>query len=70
MKRLVFGTICPFWVAVVLSVIGCGGGSGTTVSNPNKPQGKLVDPSGNWRMTFTDTNNNSFLLPSIIEVIE
>jgi hypothetical protein len=44
-------------------MVGCGGG--TKASNPTTPQGKLVDPSGNWRMTFTDTNNNTFLLSAL-----
>src|SRR6476661_209550 len=63
MKRLIFKTICPIWLAIALLTTGCGGG--TSVSNPASPQGKPIDPSGNWRMTFTDSNNQVFLLSAL-----
>lgn len=62
MKLFIFKTICPIWLVMALLIMGCGGG--TKSSNPT-PQGKLVDPSGNWRMTFTDSNNNTFLLSAL-----
>jgi hypothetical protein len=60
MKRFIFGTICLILAA---ALVGCGGG--TSVSNPTSPQGKPIDPSGNWRMTFTDSNNQVFLLSAL-----
>ncbi len=53
-------------VLLTLAAIGCGGGSSATPkpSNPS-PQSGLVDPSGNWRMTFTDSTGNTFLLSSL-----
>ena len=61
--RSKFRTICPLLMAIILAIfVGCGGG--TKASNPTT-QGKLIDPSGNWRMTFTDTNNNTFLLSGL-----
>lgn len=64
MKRWTFGTICPIWAVALACLIGCGGsgnGNGTKTVNP---QG-LVDPSGNWKLVFTDTNNNIFLLSAL-----
>jgi hypothetical protein len=54
----------------VLAAIGCGGGSSTPPkpSNPT-PQSGLVDPSGNWRMTFTDSTGNSFLLSALFNQV-
>jgi hypothetical protein len=43
-------------------ITGCGGGS--SASNPTS-QGKPIDPSGNWRMTFTDSNSQMFLLSAL-----
>jgi hypothetical protein len=64
MKLFIFKTICPIWMTIILTIfVGCGGG--TSASNPTSPQGKPIDPSGNWRMTFTDTNNNTFLLSAL-----
>jgi hypothetical protein len=63
MRSFKLWTICPIWIVIALLAVGCGGG--TKASNPTTPQGKLVDPSGNWRMTFTDTNNNTFLLSAL-----
>jgi hypothetical protein len=60
MKRFMFGTICLILAA---ALVGCGGG--TSVSNPTSPQGKPIDPSGNWRMTFTDSNSQVFLLSAL-----
>jgi hypothetical protein len=45
--------------------VGCGGGgTGTTGGNPT-PQGKLVDPSGNWKMNFVDSTGNNFILAGL-----
>jgi hypothetical protein len=52
MKRLIFKTICSIWLAIALLISGCGGG--TSVSNPASPQGKPIDPSGNWKLVFAD----------------
>ena len=66
MRSFKFRTICLIWVVIAFALIGCGGG---TSSNPTTAQGKLVDPSGNWRMTFTDTNNNTFLLSALFNQV-
>jgi hypothetical protein len=63
MRTFNFGTICLISIAIALCAVGCGGG--TKASSPTTPNQKLVDPSGNWRMTFTDTNNNTFLLSAL-----
>jgi hypothetical protein len=61
MKAIKFGTIC----LILTALVGCGGGgAGTTGGNPT-PQGKPIDPSGNWRMTFTDSNGQMFLLSAL-----
>jgi hypothetical protein len=41
---------------------GCGGGTGSAKTASS--QG-LIDPSGNWQLRFTDTNNNLFLLSAL-----
>jgi hypothetical protein len=61
MKTIIFRTICLILAAVF--VIGCGGGS--SASNPTSPQGKPIDPSGNWKLVFADTNNSTFLLSAL-----
>jgi hypothetical protein len=63
MKLFIFKTICPIWLAIALLISGCGGG--TSASNPASPQGKPIDPSGNWRMTFVDSNGQTFLLSAL-----
>ena len=62
MRTFKLWTICLIWAGIALCV-GCGG---STKTNPTS-QGKLVDPSGNWRMTFTDTNSNTFLLSALYD---
>lgn len=66
MRVFKFKTICLISIAIALLAVGCGG---TKASNPTAPQGKLVDPSGNWRMTFTDTNSNTFLLSALFNQV-
>lgn len=61
MRRFKFGTICL--ISVGLWAVGCGGG--TTASNPTTPQGKPIDPSGNWKLVFTDNNGGTFLLSAL-----
>jgi hypothetical protein len=68
MRLFIFRTICPIWVGIALSVIGCGGG--TTTSSPTKAQGAPIDPSGNWKLVFTDTHNNTFLLSALFSQTE
>lgn len=63
MKQKYTAVLITVLIMTILAAIGCGGGTGTT-GNPNKPQG-LVDPSGNWRMAFVDSNNQMFLLSSL-----
>lgn len=43
--------------------IGCGGNT-STKTNPITAQG-LIDPSGNWKMTFTDASGNFFILSAL-----
>jgi hypothetical protein len=50
-------------LAVVTLLPGCGGK--TTGSNPTTPQGKPIDPSGNWKMVMSDTGGNVFLLSAL-----
>lgn len=59
MKTFIFGTICLILAA---ALEGCGGG--TSASNPT-PQGKPIDPSGNWKMSFVDSNSNTFFLSGL-----
>lgn len=61
MRPFKSGTICLIWIAIVLCAVGCGG---TKASNPTT-QGKLVDPSGNWKQSFTDSNGNTFILSAL-----
>jgi hypothetical protein len=62
MKAIKLGTICLILAA---ALVGCGGGgTGTTGGNPT-PQGKLVDPSGNWKQSFTDASGNTFILSAL-----
>jgi hypothetical protein len=59
MRPFIFVTIC---LILTVMLVGCGGGSTKTTTVNGQ---KLVDPSGNWKMTFTDTNNNTFLLSAL-----
>jgi hypothetical protein len=62
MKAIKLGTIC---LIVAAALVGCGGGgTGTTGGNPT-PQGKLVDPSGNWKQSFVDASGNTFILSAL-----
>jgi hypothetical protein len=62
MKVIKLGTICLILAA---ALVGCGGGgTGTTGGNPI-PQGKLVDPSGNWKQSFVDASGNTFILSAL-----
>jgi hypothetical protein len=62
MKAIKLGTICLILAAALM---GCGGGgTGTTGGNPT-PQGKLVDPSGNWKQSFVDASGNTFILSAL-----
>jgi hypothetical protein len=49
------GIVSMVATAIILAVVGCGG---TTQQKP-------IDPSGNWKLTFTDSNNNTFLLSTL-----
>jgi hypothetical protein len=48
-----------YTLTLALLLAGCGG---STSMPPGKPP---IDPSGNWVMKFSDTNNNSFLLSAL-----
>jgi hypothetical protein len=61
MRAFKSGTICLISIAIALLAVGCGG---TNASNPTT-QGKLVDPSGNWKQSFTDSNGNIFILSAL-----
>ena len=51
-------------ILIMLAAIGCGGSPKT--ASPSNPSAQgLVDPSGNWRMTFTDSNSQTFLLSAL-----
>jgi hypothetical protein len=56
-------SIAVMAVAMV-GLFGCGGSVKTTPVNPVTAQG-LIDPSGNWQLRFTDTNNSLFLLSAL-----
>lgn len=45
-------------------VAGCGGGNAGMTT-----QGKPIDPSGNWAMTFTDANNNKLLMSALFDQV-
>ena len=44
----------------LLSAFGCGGSPSTKPTNPG-----LIDPSGNWKMSFTDSGGNNFILSAL-----
>lgn len=48
-----------------MTLLGCGGGTTSTEGGNPTPQGKLVDPSGNWKQSFTDSNGNTFILSAL-----
>lgn len=60
MKKTTFVLII---IAALALAVGCGGGGGgkmpVTVGGQH-----LVDPSGNWKMSFTDTNPNDLFILS------
>src|ERR1051326_8716399 len=62
MKQIKVLTICQILMIISVGLIGCGGGSTKTTTVNGQ---KLVDPSGNWRMTFTDSNGQVFLLSAL-----
>jgi hypothetical protein len=43
--------------------VGCGGKA--TPASPIQAQGKPIDPSGNWKLVFSDSNNNQFLMSGL-----
>jgi hypothetical protein len=49
--------------------IGCGGSSAPTGKPSNPSPQNLVDPSGNWRMTFVDSNGQTFLLSALFNQV-
>lgn len=62
MKFLRFRTICPIVITIILAIfVGCGGGASKT--NPVNGQ-NLIDPSGNWKMSFTDTTPGDLFILS------
>lgn len=47
----------------LLAAIGCGG---STNPKPSPVTGQnLIDPSGNWKMNFVDSNNENFILAGL-----
>jgi hypothetical protein len=66
MRAFKSGTICLISIAIALCAVGCGGG---TSSNPTTPQGKPIDPSGNWKLSLTDTNSNTFIFSALFNQI-
>jgi hypothetical protein len=63
MKSKFFNAILFILIMPVLALtVGCGSGDGkTTVTVGGQ---SLVDPSGNWKMSFTDTNANDLFILS------
>lgn len=58
MKKMIFVLI----IMCLALTVGCGSGGG---NNPVTVGGQhLVDPSGNWKMSFTDTNANDLFILS------
>lgn len=49
----------------MLAAVGCGGSTTPKPTNPAQPQQKLVDPSGNWKMSFSDASGNAFILSAL-----
>jgi hypothetical protein len=68
MKLISFRTICPILITIILAfVVGCGGSSSKT--NPINGQ-NLIDPSGNWKMSFTDsTSGDLFILSGLFSQV-
>jgi hypothetical protein len=59
MKKPIFVLI----IMLALIAVGCGSGGS---KNPVTVSGQhLVDPSGNWKMSFADSNNNLFILSGL-----
>lgn len=65
-------------MCLLLVAVGCGGNSGgktastgprpspTPVASPTpSPAPTPIDPSGNWKMSFTDSNNVTFILSAL-----
>jgi hypothetical protein len=50
------------FLALLIVLIGCGGGSTSTNPQGSKPP---IDPSGNWAMKFSDSSNNTFILSAL-----
>jgi hypothetical protein len=60
MKR----TLITALILIVLAFgVGCGGNT-STKTNPATSQ-NLIDPSGNWKMTFTDSTGQNFFLAGL-----
>ena len=45
-------------IIITLLLAGCGGQSGVPIGPSPAPVQKVIDPSGNWMMTATDSNGN------------
>jgi hypothetical protein len=56
-------TFLCFLIIGLLIAVGCGGNTNAK-TNPVTGQ-KLVDPSGNWAMQFTDSSSNTFILSGL-----
>jgi hypothetical protein len=55
--------LATFLVLFTLLAVGCGGNT-SSKTNPATSQ-NLIYPSGNWGMTFTDSNGNFFILSAL-----
>src|ERR1700730_8234607 len=62
MRVIKYGTICLIFMGMTFLAVGCGG---CNMSTPTTLQGKLVDPSGNWKQSFTDASGNTFILSAL-----
>lgn len=71
-------TILCVLIMALLIAVGCGGNSSTRtvstgptpsptpVASPTpSPSPTPIDPSGNWKMSFTDSNNATFILSAL-----
>lgn len=55
-------------IMCLLAAVGCGSG-GTGTQKPPVVGQQLIDPSGNWKMSFTDANGNNFILSGLFDQV-
>lgn len=59
-----------FVLALIALIVAVGCGSGGTGSQKPPTVGQsLIDPTGNWKMSFTDASNNTFILSALFDQV-